>query len=156
MRALLIQRSERGNDMKKKPTDNRHLKTIINHADEILEDYDASPFTTDAFKLLKDKISEYIVELVNESIKISKRHSSENVLIDHVDLANRFLVTSRKKKIYRYYETLGGIITGVSSTVLIAIYSASVSVPHAEVVKGIMYLLILIGCILMYVSLRNE
>ncbi|MCI0487714.1 MAG: hypothetical protein L0229_14065 [Blastocatellia bacterium] len=59
------------------------LEQIIEHADSELERINPSLFSPVALSRLKEKISEYVVELVSESIKVSKRHQSDTVSAAH-------------------------------------------------------------------------
>src|SRR5438105_1283296 len=85
------------------------LKRIVEEAEHSLEELDPSPFSDRAFTRLKDKISEYTVQLIAESIKVSRRHQSESVSTTDVEQASRYLVSSTRHKILKHVGTVGGI-----------------------------------------------
>jgi len=88
------------------------LQILIEEADRNIQSVNAAPFSEKAFDRLKYKISEYIAQLITESIKTSKRRQSDNVSTSHVELASQYLVSSTSHKIYKHLGTLGGIFLG--------------------------------------------
>ena len=115
--------------MIKPPSNIESLERVIQEADAQLQDVDPSPFSSSAFSVLKDKISEYISQLVSESIKVSKRHQADTVSAAHVERASEYLVTTTSRRFFRHLGTIGGIFLGASlSNILtmttIELYSA--------------------------------
>lgn len=95
-------------------------KAAVAQAEAQLSALDSSPFSPPAFATLKGKISEYVVELVNESIKVSKRHVADTVSAAHVDRAAEYLVSSTSRRIYRHLGTVGGILLGAALSNILA------------------------------------
>ena len=86
------------------PTTNQALK----QAEDALAGTNPEPFSPKAFDALKRAISWFITELVEESIKVSKRHRSDNVAESHVETAVRYLVGDAPVRIFRHLGTIGG------------------------------------------------
>lgn len=63
---------------------------------------------------------QHITELVNESVKVSKRHRADTVSAAHVERASEYLVTSTSRRIYRHLGTLGGILLGAALSNILA------------------------------------
>jgi hypothetical protein len=99
------------------------LKKITQEAESKLEIIDSSPFSPQAFSLLKEKISEYILELVSESINVSKRHQADMVSCSHVQHAWEYLISNTKQRFFKHIGTIGGIILGASSSNILSMYS---------------------------------
>lgn len=95
-------------------------KAVVAQAEAQLNAVDASPFSPAAFNTLKAKISEYVVELVYESLKVSKRHVADTVSAAHVQRAAEYLVTSTSRRIYRHLGTVGGILLGAALSNILA------------------------------------
>jgi hypothetical protein len=81
---------------------------------------ETSPFSSAAFAILKTNISEYVTELVSESIKVSKRHRADTVSAAHVERAAEYLVSSTSRRIYRHLGTVGGIFLGAALSNMLA------------------------------------
>lgn len=96
------------------PPDRNPLQRIIQQADAQLQDIEPAPFSPSAFSVLKEKISEYIVQLVSESIKVSKRHQADTASAAHVERASEYLVSSTSRRFFRHLGTVGGILLGAS------------------------------------------
>jgi len=97
-----------------------HEKTINKdiekaHAIEFqLPNFNQSPFSSAACNILKTKIEQYIKDLINESVKVSKRHQADIVSVAHVKQASDFLVSSTSRRIYRHLGTVGGVLLGAT------------------------------------------
>ena len=83
-------------------------------ADNAINQIDQTTFSPSAFATLKDKIREYIENLVNESVKISRRHQADTVSSAHVQRAAEYLVAITSRRFLRHLGTVGGIILGAS------------------------------------------
>jgi histone H3/H4 len=83
-------------------------------ADNAINQIDQTTFSPSAFATLKDKIGEYIENLVNESVKVSKRHRADTVSSAHVQRAAEYLVAITSRRFFRHLGTVGGIILGAS------------------------------------------
>jgi histone H3/H4 len=106
------------------PPDRNPLQKIIQQADAQLQDIESSPFSPSAFSVLKEKISEYIVELVSESIKVSKRHQADTVSSAHVERASEYLISSTSRRFFRHLGTIGGILFGAALSNIVAMTAA--------------------------------
>lgn len=89
-------------------------QAVVAHAESEMQAIDPFPFSPSAFTILKANISAYVKELINESIKVSKRHRADTVSAAHVERAAEYLVSSTYRKFYRHLGTVGGIILGAA------------------------------------------
>jgi hypothetical protein len=96
------------------------LDGVSQEAETRLRGIDPAPFSTAAFEALTARISQYMKELVNESIKVSKRHRADTVSAAHVERASEYLVSSAGRRFFRHVGTLGGILLGASLSNLMA------------------------------------
>src|SRR3990172_11711465 len=87
---------------------------VVAQAEAKLQGADASPFSPPAFGALKAHISDYITELVNESVKVSKRHRADTISAAHVERAAEYLVSSGSRRFYRHLGMVGGILLGAA------------------------------------------
>lgn len=89
-------------------------------AEAHLDALDSSPFSPSAFSLLKEKIAQHVTELVNESVKVSKRHRADTVSAAHVERASKYLVAFTSRRIYRHLGTVGGILLDAALSNILA------------------------------------
>ena len=68
----------------------------------------------------KAKISEYVAELLSESVKVSKRHRADTVSAAHVERAAEYLVSNTSRRFYRHLGTVGGILLGAALSNILA------------------------------------
>ncbi len=106
--------------MTKETNLNQKVIAIISRAENQLQVTNSSPFSPPAFSIIKEKISQYVIELINESIKVSKRHRADTVSAAHVELASEYLVTSTARRFYRHLGTVGGILLGAALSNILA------------------------------------
>ena len=99
---------------------NDDARSVVSQAEASLDGVDASPFSPHAFGILRSKVSEFVVELVNESIKVSKRHRADTVSAAHVERAAEYLVSSTSRRFYRHLGTVGGILLGAALSNILA------------------------------------
>ncbi len=99
------------NEDRQPQNDNQEFEVRI---DQGLGQTIQTEFLPPAIDTLKEKIKEYIENLVNESVKISKRHLSITVSPAHVDRAAEYLVSPTSRRFFRHLGTVGGIILGAS------------------------------------------
>jgi hypothetical protein len=85
-----------------------------------LQTMDSSPFSPAAFALLRSKIAQHISELVDESVKVSKRHRADTVSAAHVERASEYLVSSTTRRFYRHLGTVGGVLLGAALSNILA------------------------------------
>jgi len=91
-----------------------HLDLIIRTADAELQSLGDSPYSKPAFAVLRDKISQYIAELVTESTRVAKRHKADTISAAHVNQASDYLIASSSRKFFRHLGTVGGILLGAA------------------------------------------
>jgi len=75
------------------PSNKENFQEIIQEADVRLQEIDPSPFSTPAFLKLKEKIDDYITQLIVESTNASKRHNSDTISVTDVERASEYLVS---------------------------------------------------------------
>lgn len=97
-----------------------HARAVVSQAEAHLDSVDPSPFSRHAFGTLRTKISEFVIELVNESIKVSKRHRADTVSAAHVERAAEYLVSSTSRRFFRHLGTVGGILLGAALSNILA------------------------------------
>jgi histone H3/H4 len=96
------------------------LQQIVDIAERELQNAQHTPFSSNAFNRLKEKISEYSIQLITESTKVARRHKSESVSTSDVEHASQYLVSSTSHKIYRHMGTIGGILLGTAASNILA------------------------------------
>jgi formate-dependent nitrite reductase membrane component NrfD len=109
-----------------------------------LQSVESQPFSTAAFATLKDKISEYIVQLIMESIQVSKRHRADTVSAQHVEQASDDLASGVSRRFFRYVGAGGGILLGVSLAPFLSVATTNQTVQYnipGMVVSGALALL---------------
>jgi hypothetical protein len=133
------------------------LGTIVSQATQqaeaALAGTDPEPFSPKAFEALKRAISWFIGELVDQSVKVSKRHRSDNVAESHVESAVQFLVGDAPGRIFRHLGTIGGVLLGAAlSNLLSMITTKVISVPSV----GITVALAVIGAFLVALHIARD
>lgn len=103
-------------------------KEIVTAARENLRTTDHSPFTIHAFTLLQDTVDDFIGDLMDEAIRIMKRHKAEMVQTKDVEDARSYLISSRQRKRYQHMGTIGGILLGAALSTILAMVQADSSV----------------------------
>ncbi len=76
---------------------------ITKDAESKLKGVNTSPFSASASSILKAKISQYLSELIDESIKVSKRHRADTVSAAHVERASEYLFSSTTRRFFRHF-----------------------------------------------------
>ncbi|MBA7658214.1 hypothetical protein ES703_66163 [subsurface metagenome] len=107
-----------------KNTNKGTLLRIIQDADKRLEKINHSPFSTEAFATLKEKVGQYVTELVLESIKTSERYQSDTISKTYVERASLYLFSSKSRKLYKNLGMFGGIILGASVSNIITMITS--------------------------------
>lgn len=90
---------------------------------------DPSPFSPTAFKELRNTINEFIGDLIDESLKISRRHQSEVISANYVRQASEHLIASRSRRIFRHLGTVGGIMLGGAISNILSMAQTGTSFP---------------------------
>jgi hypothetical protein len=106
--------------MSKAVTVEEEVRAVVHQVNEQIQDLEPSPFSPPAFATLKDKIGQYVIELVNESINVSKRHRADIVSSAYVERASEYLVSSTTGRLYRHLGTVGGILLGAALSNILA------------------------------------
>ena len=101
------------------------VEGIALRAEEYLEGVDPSPFSRPAFSVLKGRISQYVKDLVGESLKIRDLDRADSVSVKHVELASVHMTLQAGRKIYKHCGTVGGIFLGASLSNLLSMMSSS-------------------------------
>jgi histone H3/H4 len=134
-----------------KPSD--ELQRIVDSAGRELDQIPHTPFSDNAFERLKYKVSEYTAQLVTESVKFSRRHSSETVSSSDVERASQYLVSSTSHKVYRHMGTLGGLVLGTGAANGLSILTTAQFTPIGLVIT---FTLILIGAFMVAFHIAKE
>jgi hypothetical protein len=103
----------------------KNIEDIVLKADDYLQNINPTPFSAPAFSIIKGKISQYVQDLYNESIKISNHDQSDSVSVKHVELAAEHLKLQTPRRIYKHFGTIGGIFLGASLSNLLSMMTAS-------------------------------
>jgi len=102
------------------------VKQATRQAEEALAGTDPEPFSPQAFGALTRAISWFIAELVEQAIKVLKRHRSDNVAESHVETAVRYLVGDAPSRIFRHLGTIGGVLLGAALSNLLSMITTKV------------------------------
>lgn len=113
-------------------------RAAVQQAEEQIQSLDSSPFSNPAFKILKEKIGTYVIDLVNESVKVSKRHQADTVSLKHVERASDYLITNTSRRIYRHLGTIGGTLMGASLSNLLAMTLVSQYTGSGTIISSIL------------------
>lgn len=87
---------------------------LVREAERQVDNLDPGPFSPQAFRALKLKISEYVRALVVESARVSRRRRADIISASHVEQASDYLVTSSSRRWLRHLGTVGGILLGAA------------------------------------------
>jgi histone H3/H4 len=89
------------------------VHVAVQKAQEALKRIDPAPFSDAAFTELTASVSRYVVELAEESVKLSKHHA-DGVSTGDVQRAAANLFNSRKAGLARHAGMVAGIFLGLS------------------------------------------
>ena len=90
------------------------FQEVIDRASRSLQNAAKIPFSDQAFQELKEQISAYTEELIDESVKKAKQHRAESVSSADVQQAGQYLVASPSHRFYRLVGTFGGLLLGTA------------------------------------------
>ena len=79
---------------------------------QALSNVDRTPFSVAGFDMLQKKADEYIDDLVLESVRIMERKQADTVSANYVQQASDNLVASRRRRLFTFAGTLGGVLLG--------------------------------------------
>lgn len=71
-------------------------------------------FSAPAYEMIKERIHGFISELVQESVKQSRRRRADLVSRPHVELASDYLIARPAQRLSRQLGTFGGILIGAA------------------------------------------
>ena len=126
---------------------------VTQQAEAALAEIHLEAFSPKAVAALKRSISWFIAELVDQSVKVSKRHQSDNVAESHVETAVQFLVGDAPRRIFRHMGTIGGVLFGAALSNLVSMITTKViTVPSV----GITIALAVIGAFLVALHIARD
>lgn len=96
------------------------LSHILRDAESRLASVEPTPFSPNAFATLREKINRYIIQLIDESLKVAKRYRSDTISAAHVDRAAEYLVSDTSRRFFRHLGTVGGIFLGAALSNLLS------------------------------------
>jgi hypothetical protein len=99
----------------------QEIDQIVNTSNNEIESLENSPFTKKGFSEYRNNISEYIEDLFQESLKISKRNRTELISASHVKTASFYLIKKSKSRTRNLYNSIGGLLLGVTISNLVSI-----------------------------------
>jgi hypothetical protein len=111
------------------PSESPHegaAQAAIRQAEKAIADTNLEPFSPQAFRALQRIVAWFISELVEQSVKVSKRHRADSVAESHVESAANFLVGDAPSRIFRHLGTVGGILLGAGLSNLLAMLATKV------------------------------
>jgi hypothetical protein len=114
----------------------KQTATNQNQIQETLSTLPNEPFSIPAFTLLKREIEGYIVDLVEESSRISRRHRSDTISATHVEQAAANLISSTRNRFFRHIGTVGGILFGAGLSTILSLLTASTISPSGLMIAS--------------------
>ncbi len=101
------------------------IRKALTEAGEKLQNADPGPFSRKGFLHLRERIDEYIEDLIAESARIAKRAKADAISAAHVDHAAENLITSMSRRVYRHLGTIGGLLLGTALAQFVTMLSDS-------------------------------
>jgi len=92
------------------------LARILQATETSLKEIDQTPFSAKGFERLREKINEYIIQLVTESVKVTKAREADSISPSYVDHASKYLISGRGSKLYKLVGIIGGVLFGIGTT----------------------------------------
>lgn len=102
-------------------------------AEAALATVDPVLYSPAAFERFKGKVVQYIADLYEESIKVSRRHEADSVSASHVEKASEALGSANTPVMARHVGTIGGLIAGIGGSQLASMLAAN-AFPAAGVI----------------------
>lgn len=116
------------------PSRSEQIQKLVEDLENISNNTPGSLFSDNAFSVFKEKVNEYLLSLIIESNKISKRNKTDQISADHVVQASTCLMSKNRSKISQLLGTLGGILLGAVVAYVITIYNTSTPIPPNTVI----------------------
>jgi histone H3/H4 len=90
------------------------IQEVVSEAEEALEEIEPTEFgfSPQAYRSLRQQVSDYIRDLITESGKEARRHQADTVSRSHVQRAGQYLVTGSGRRMTRHLGTFGGLLLG--------------------------------------------
>ena len=93
-----------------------NIDEVIKNAYQKVQFEKGSPYTEHGFVKLKEEISSYVIQLVNESYVIAKRSKSDLISQSHVEVASHNLIKKNNSEIRNIFVSIGGFLLGMAVT----------------------------------------
>jgi hypothetical protein len=87
---------------------------LENRIRSILGNIEQNQFSEPAFIRLQNVISDFVNDIITESIDVAGRRGVDIISEVHVEIAHEYLLSRRRRKIYDLIESLGGVFLGVA------------------------------------------
>ncbi|HXQ73796.1 MAG TPA: hypothetical protein VN844_25060 [Pyrinomonadaceae bacterium] len=129
------------------------FQEIIDRASRRLQNAAKIPFSDQAFQELKEQISAYTEELIDESVKKAKQHRAESVSSADVQQAGQYLVARPSHRLYRHVGTFGGLLFG---TALSSIVSMTTTNQYGLTVVVVTFGLTFIGTFFITIHMAKD
>jgi len=132
----------------------KNLYDAIEEANTALEQADSAPFSDKAYESLRQKISDYIGNLISESLRISKRNKADIVSQNHIEQANEHLISKRRSKLNYLAGTLGGIFLGATVSNIFGMMALNQTYSSTGII--ITVVIGVVGSFLISINLNNN
>lgn len=129
------------------------FQEVIDRASRRLQNGAKVPFSDQAFQELKEQISAYTEELIDESVKKAKQHRAESVSSADVQQAGQYLVARPSHRLYRHVGTFGGLLFG---TALSSIVSMTTTNQYGLTVVVVKFVLTFIGTFFITIHMAKD
>jgi len=97
------------------------LRRVLEDAEARLEGVEHTPYSDAAFAALKQSISQYVSDLVSESIRVARRGRADAVSAADVREASQYLGSGLGRPASKLLLTVGGTLVGASVSAVLAI-----------------------------------
>ncbi|MDX6531856.1 MAG: hypothetical protein QOH41_4146 [Blastocatellia bacterium] len=134
------------------PEMNKNIGGVTDRAEHFLRGVDPEPFSPAAFSVLKDKITQHVSDLIEESTAVARRDKADSISTKHVEVASEHLITHAGGRVYQLLGTWGGIFLGSSSSAFVSMF-LSHQFPASALLFGI--IAGVAGAFLLGLSTRN-
>lgn len=112
----------------------------------------SSSFSQKGFDSLREKIADYIGELIVEAAKEARRHQVDIVSKVHVERASEYLVSSKAKRRSQIQNTFGGLLGGGGISGIVSLALAG----HLPLIATlILFLLTVFGAVMLALSFKD-
>lgn len=99
----------------------KDIENVINNIEIEAKELNNNPFTKQGFTEYRRQISEYIFQLYEESLRLSKRDKSDVISGSYVIEAVSNLRKKNKSKYINIINTIGGLLIGTTFTNIVSI-----------------------------------